>query len=248
MLSATISSIFEFILTYVLYVLDRKNYLHYILSKNKKYLNKVFKIAFPVAITSYIRSGLSTIKQALIPFSISKNSGSLDIALSQYGMINGMVMPILMFPCIIISSCANLLIPEFARYNIKKDYTRMRQVIAFIFKLASIFSIFIICIFLIFGNTICNHIYGNISIAKYLKLLSPLILLIYLDKVIDAMLRGLDKQVGVMFCNIFDLFSTTFLIYLLVPVYGISGYLVIIAISEILNFTISLIQLYHAIH
>ncbi len=47
-----------------------------------------------------------------------------------------------------------------------------------------------------------------------------------------------------MFCNIFDLFLTIVLIYLLVPVHGIYGYLAIIAISEILNFTISLIQLY----
>lgn len=62
------------------------------------------------------------------------------------------------------------------------------------------------------------------------------------------MLRGLDKQVGVMFCNIIDLISTIALIWLLVPVFGIYGYIAIIAISEILNFTISLIQLYRVSH
>ena len=40
------------------------------------------------------------------------------------------------------------------------------------------------------------------------------------------------------------MFLTIVLIYTLVPKYGIYGYLTIIAISEILNFTISLIQLY----
>lgn len=73
-------------------------------------------------------------------------------------------------------------------------------------------------------------------------------ILIYLDKIIDAMLRGLDKQVGVMFCNIVDLVSTIVLIYTLVPVFGIYGYIAIITISEILNFTISLIQLYKVTH
>lgn len=62
------------------------------------------------------------------------------------------------------------------------------------------------------------------------------------------MLRGLDKQVGVMFCNIVDLISTIVLIYTLVPVFGIYGYIAIIAISEILNFTISLIQLHKVTH
>ena len=153
-------------------------------------------------------------------------------------------MPILMFPCIIITSCASLLIPEFARYNIKKDFAKMNQVIVFIFKLTSFFSICIIGIFLTFTEELCYLIYNNLEISEFLMLLSPLVILIYLDKIIDAMLRGLDKQVGVMFCNIFDLFSTILLIYTIVPIYGIYGYIAIIAISEFLNFTISLIQLY----
>ena len=243
-LSSTISCIFEFILNYVLYYLDIKQISKRMITSDSTYIKKIFKIAFPVAITSYIRSGLSSLKQFLIPFCLSKHPSSNDKALSQYGLINGMTMPLLMFPCVIINSCASLIIPEFARYKIKKDYNRMNQIIQFIFKLISFFSICMIGIFLTFTDEICYLIYKNLEISKFLVLLSPLILLIYLDKIIDAMLRGLDKQVGVMFCNIFDLFSTISLIYFLVPIYGIYGYLAIIGISEIINFTISLIQLY----
>ena len=246
-LASTLASIFEFIVTYILYLLD----IHKILNRfqtNENYLKKILRIALPVAVTSYIRSGLSTLKQLLIPFSLERYSVSCDEALSQYGLINGMTMPILMFPCIIITSCAGLLIPEFARYNLKKDFARMNQVTTFIFKFASFFSICIIGIFLTFTEEICYLIYHNLEIANFLVLLSPLVILIYLDKIIDAMLRGLDKQVGVMFCNIFDLVSTIILIYTLVPVFGIYGYIAIIAISEILNFTISIIQLYKVTH
>ena len=243
-LASTISSIFEFVLTYVLYILDRRKSFNLRSVPRDTYLRKILRIAFPVAITSYVRSGLSTLKQFLIPFSLAKHPGSSDKALSQYGLINGMTMPILMFPCIIITSCASLLIPEFARYNIKKDFARMNQVITFIFKLTSFFSICIIGVFLTFTEEICYLIYNNLEISEFLVLLSPLVILIYLDKIIDAMLRGLDKQVGVMFCNIFDLFSTILLIYTIVPIYGIYGYIAIIVISEFLNFTISLIQLY----
>ncbi len=95
----------------------------------------------------------------------------------------------------------------------------MNQVIEFIFKFTSFFSICIIGIFLTFTEEICFFIYHNLDTVNFLILLSPLIILIYLDKIIDAMLRGLDKQVGVMICNIVDLVSTTFLIYTLVPVW-----------------------------
>ena len=194
MLSTTIATVFQFLLTYALYLLD-KNKMFRSRYSNENYLKKILRIAFPVAITSYIRSGLNTIKQMLIPFSLEKNNATCDKALSQYGLINGMTMPIIMFPCIIITSCASLLIPEFARYNIKKDFSKMNKVIVSIFKLTSFFSICIIGIFLTFTEEICYLIYHNLEISEFLLLLSPLIILIYLDKIIDAMLRGLDKQV-----------------------------------------------------
>ena len=246
-LASTISSIFEFIVTYILYLIDSNKIMNRALIKDN-YLKKILRISLPVAVTSYIRSGLSTLKQLLIPFSLERYATSCDEALSQYGLINGMTMPLIMFPCIIITSCAGLLIPEFARYNLKKDFNRMNQVTGFIFKFTSFFSVCIIGIFLTFTEEICYFIYNNLDISNFLVLLSPLIILIYLDKIIDAMLRGLDKQVGVMFCNIFDLVSTIILIYTLVPVYGIYGYIAIIAISEVLNFTISLIQLHKVTH
>lgn len=247
-LASTLSAIFEFVITYVLYLLDSRHFKGLGASK-ENYLKNILRIALPVAITSYIRSGLSTLKQLLIPFSLERHaSSSCEKALSQYGLINGMTMPLLMFPCIIITSCAGLLIPEFARYNLKKDFARMNQVTAFIFKFTSFFSVCVIGVFLTFTEEICHFVYHNLEIAEFLVLLCPLVILIYLDKIIDAMLRGLDKQVGVMFCNIFDLITTTLLIYLLVPVWGIYGYIAIISISEILNFAISLFQLYKVTH
>lgn len=246
-LASTISAIFEFVLTYILYLVDSRRFIVRG-NLNDNYLKSILRIALPVAVTSYIRSGLSTLKQLLIPFSLEKHSSNCDEALSQYGLINGMTMPLLMFPCIIITSCAGLLIPEFARYNLKKDFSRMNQVIEFIFKFTSFFSVCIIGIFLTFTEEICFFVYHNLDTVNFLILLCPLIILIYLDKIIDAMLRGLDKQVGVMCCNIVDLVSTTLLIYTLVPVWGIYGYIAIIAISEVLNFTISLIQLYKVTH
>ena len=71
-----------------------------------------------------------------------------------------------------------------------------------------------------------------------------MIILIYLDNVIDCMLKGLDEHVNVMICNIADLFLSTTLIYFLLPLYGINGYILVIYISEIFNFSISLFLLH----
>lgn len=61
-----------------------------------------------------------------------------------------------------------------------------------------------------------------------------------LDSVADATLRGLNRQVAVMFCNIFDLVISIGFIYFAVPHMGSIGYIVSIYLSTILNTLISM--------
>ena len=245
-LANTISAFLEFLFTYILYFFEKKRSKKFIYD-NTKYFARIIKIAFPVAITSYIRSGLSTLKHILIPLRLEKFNLSCSVSLSQYGLIHGMTLPVLLFPSFFINSFAGLLIPEFARYNLKKDYIKMKKVINFIFKFVAVFSIIIICIFLLYNDEISYWIYNNYNIAKYIFILSPIIIFIYLDNVIDCILKGLDEHVNVMICNIADLFLSTTLIYFLLPIYGINGYILVVYISEIFNFSISLYLLYKKI-
>ena len=119
----------------------------------------------------------------------------------------------------------------------------MHKVINSILSLSIVFSLVVIIIYLFFHDILANITYGNLEIANYLLILSPLMFFIYLDHIIDAILKGIDAQIGVMYCNILDLFMSIFLIYTLLPVYGILGYIFILYFSEIFNFTISFLQL-----
>ena len=246
-LSSTIANIFEFIYSYILYRLNKRN-VSVPTSSGKNYLKKIVKISLPVAVTSIVRSGLSTLKQFLIPITLTKFTHSSDLALSQYGLINGMTFPVLLFPSVFINSFASLLIPEFAGFKISSKYQTMNKIISFIFKLASVASICIIGIFLTFTEEISTIIYHNLDIVEYLVLLSPIIIFMYLDTIIDAMLRGLDRQIEVMYCNIADLFITITLIYIFIPISGVYGYIIILYTSEIFNFCVSLYQLYKETH
>ena len=74
--------------------------------------------------------------------------------------------------------------------------------------------------------------------------MAPLIVLMYLDNVIDNILKGLGKQISVMCCNILDLVISVSFIYFLLPIFGSVGYIIVMYISEILNYTISVITLF----
>lgn len=86
-LANTISEICSFLLIFIFYIIDI----------NKKKLNKIhslgqriniLKISIPVAFTAYIKSGLSTIKQLIIPSQLEKSGLSYSNSLSQYGIID----------------------------------------------------------------------------------------------------------------------------------------------------------------
>jgi len=232
----------SFIFNYVLYVFEKNRNLRSLSSES--YTKRILKISLPIAFTSYIKSGLSTLKQVLIPSSLERSGLSCSVSLSKYGIINGMIMPVIMFPCVFIDSFSSLLVPEFSRYYAKKDYKRIRQVTKLILALTGIFSIFLTIIFFLFSEDLALFIYKDIEISIYLKLLCPAILFIYIDIVIDSILKGLNEQVNVMFVNVVDLIVSVIFIYCFVPKLGFTGYIASIFISEILNFILSSARLY----
>ena len=74
--------------------------------------------------------GLSSLKQLLIPLRLEKYGMSCNEALSSYGIINGMTMPVLMFPEVVINSFSGLLVPEFTYYYTKKDMNAIKYIIS----------------------------------------------------------------------------------------------------------------------
>ncbi len=69
---------------------------------------------------------------------------------------------------------------------------------------------------------------------------APLIPFMYVDIVVDNILKGLDAQVNVLFINIIDLLVSISFIFFFVPAFGIKGFIASIFASEILNFGLSL--------
>ena len=245
-LADVISEIFSFSLNSIFYTIDKRKYCQ---TRNMpiQMKRKIFNIAFPIAITSCIKSGLSSLKQFLIPLRLELSGLTYSMAVSQYGLISGMVMPVLLFANVFITSFSGLLVPEFSRLLAGENYNRLKTVSNTIFQITFIFSICIGSIFFFYSDEISLAIYQNLESAKWIKILAPLVLLMYVDNIVDGILKGINEQVGVMCCNIIDLLVTICIIFFLVPKMGITGYIFSIFVSEILNFVISCFQLRHRI-
>lgn len=211
--------------------------------KHPQLTKKMLRICLPIAFSSYVRSALVTIKQVMIPGGLEKSGVSCDEAMSQYGLIGGMVMPVIMFPSVLLSAVSTLLIPEISEKNVQHKKEQIRRVLSRIFKITLLFSICVSGILFAFADQLSLALYHNLQAAPYIRIFAPLTTLMYFDEIVDAILKGLDQQVRVVGINILDTLVGIGLIYSILPLWGLNGYIIVIFITETLNAVLSIRRL-----
>ena len=204
---------------------------------------KIVPIALPIGVSAYIRSALSTIEHLCIPWGLKKYGLDSAKSISSYGILHGMVVPVLLFPSCVLFAFSSLLVPELSSSMASGDYNRIKRVVSKVFSLSLLFSIGVSGIFICYSYEIGVFLYGSYEAGEYIRLLAPLIPLMYLDGSVDAMLKGLGEQIYSMRINIFDSLLSVILIVTLLPIYGIYGYVIVIFITELFNASFSILRL-----
>ncbi len=241
-----LSDVIAFFACFILYRLDVKRFkgekLH-----STDLTRRMNAIAIPIALSSYMRSGLLTLKNLLVPIKLEKFGLSRSSAVSMFGMLHGVVLPILLFPSAFISSFSSLLIPELSEYRAREGNIigskRLNHVINKTLDINLTFSILVAGVMLYFATPLATALSEDPQSSFYLRLLAPIVPIMYVDNCIDCMLKGLNEQVSSMRYNIIDAFVSLILVTFLLPYTGIRGYVAVICNSEILNFALSLNRL-----
>lgn len=245
-LGITISEIISCMYMFLLYCFENKKYKkqpyakNTIMKKQGGVLRRVLSISLPIAVSSYIRSALKTIENILIPAGLKKYGSTNKAALEQYGMLSGMALPILNFPSVFLSSYSALLVPEITEANAKGHKKRVNYTISRVFQLTSLLSIFIAGVIILFSAELGIAIYNNKDIHTMLRVLAPLIPLMYLDNVADGMLKALDQQMSTMTYNIIDSILRVAMIYYLIPAKGVTGLIIVIIVSNVMDSFLSI--------
>ncbi|MBS4917694.1 MAG: polysaccharide biosynthesis protein [Clostridiales bacterium] len=204
---------------------------------------RIFAIILPVSASSYLRNGLITLENTMIPAGLKKHGASTEGSLSVFGMLKGMVMPILFFPAAFLSSFTSLLIPEISEANAVKNKRRISSIASRAFQITLLFSIVMTSIYICFSDELGLAIYHSKDCGHLLKLLAPLVPLMYLDNVVDGMLKGLGEQLSTLRTNTIDSVIRIGLIWWLIPMKGVEGYLIVLYFSNVLNSLLSISRL-----
>ena len=203
--------------------------------KDKLISNKLYSTIFTISLGGIISSFLHTTENVLIPSGLLKYGNSSNKALSLYGELKGMAMPLLLFPSSVISAFSTLLVPEVSKLGALNQNKKINYTIYRVFQITLVISILIMGIFVSYSDKISMLIYKNKEVGTIMKILSFYLPFMYLDGVIFAFLTGLGEQKTATKIMSIDSFIRVLLVYFLVPKFGFYGIIIMLYISNFLT-------------
>ena len=232
------ADILSLVLMLLAYALDRRG--HYAAEPESTRLTaRMLGIAAPLALSAYARSALTTLQHLLVPRGLKAAGFSANSALAGYGVIQGMVLPVIFFPSCILAAAAELIVPELTAVQVQHDGKAIRRTAGELLRLSVLFSLGVGALLFFCADPLGMLIYGSRDAGHYIRILAPLVPFMYTDMSVDGCLKGLGQQVWSMGINIADALLGLLLTWQLLPRYALAAYIGIIYATELLNFGLS---------
>lgn len=239
-------SVGEIFSTVYLWICCRVEKKEYLLPQNEKKFfpqRKITSVVLPIAASSYITGLLHTGESLLIPYCFALFGGDRAKALSEFGLIRGMVIPILFFPFSFLQALVSVLIPEISRLNTYRDKTERDAKIKKIMKTTFVFGIAASGIFFFLPAETGNVFYNTSEAAYPLKLLSLVTPFMYVETVADGILKGIGEQLFTLKTGVINSVFRIAALLLFIPRIGSDGYLYLLIISNTFSFLMCFFRL-----
>ncbi len=198
--------------------------------------------ALPLAVADDLKTGINTLENLMVPKRLALCTRVME-PLAAFGVVSGMVFPVLMFPSCILFALAELLIPELARCAAAGSENRIRYLTKRSLKAAMLYGILFCGLEYLTAEVLCLSLYENGEAGQNLKLYAILIPMLYCDCITDAIIKGLGQQKISVRYNIFTSTLDVLFLFLLLPEYGMTGYFMSFLVTHLINFILSLRRL-----
>ena len=182
-------------------------------------LKEFFQISLPITINKNLTSILRTIENILIPNKLALYTLSREVALSEFGYLKGMALPLTFFPASFLSAFSTLLVPETSEAKALDNENKISKMVSKTFSFTLTSAILIGIVFFTYANEIGNIFYSNNEVGIYIKYLAPLIPFMYLESAIVGIMQGLNEQKKALKYSMIDSLLRIILICLILPKY-----------------------------
>lgn len=193
-------------------------------------------VTLPIAASAYVTNILHSVESVLIPMQFVRYGGNREGALSDFGTIRGMTIPMLFFPFAFLGALFSIQVPSISRLNTLEDKGERNRLIDRIMKITVAFSTVTGVIFFAFPETISLALYGNAECAESTRILAIVTPFMYIETVSDGLLKSIGEQNKTLIYSIANSVLRIAGVLLFIPYSGSRGYLWLLVVSNLFSF------------
>ncbi|MDY3919210.1 MAG: polysaccharide biosynthesis protein [Candidatus Limivivens sp.] len=210
--------------------------------------SSIFSMAAPLTLNRTMLNLLHSVEAACIPWQLQRYGLTSSEALSLYGVLTGMAMPLVLFPSAITNALSTMLLPSVSE-DLSLDKTdNIRRTVERTIGSSLWLGIFCTGAFLLTGEKLGNLLFHSPEVGPFILVLAWLCPFLYLGATMTSILNGMGKTLLTFFQHMASLILRILFVCFAIPVYGILGYLWGMLASELLLSFLTLVSLYRGLH
>lgn len=205
-------------------------------------IKSAMNIGIPTTGSRLIGSIGYFLEPIILTYSLLKIGFTNDYIITEYGIINGYIMPLLLLPSFFTSAISQALIPtishSYSNGYINYTKTKIKQAIF----ISLLIGIPITLFFELFPNIPLKLIYNTTEGINYLRVLAPICLLFYIQSPVTSSLQAMGKAKEAMFGTLEGMILRTTTLLIGSLLFGIWGLIIATSINIIF---VTFHQIYH---
>lgn len=161
---------------------------------NRNYIKNILNISIPNTIGRIITSIFYFFEPIILMFILKKVGYSTNYIITEYGIIEGYVLPLITLPNFFTIAISNSLLPIISKYHSKKDYKSINKKLKQSILISSLIGIIVVITLRLFPDFFLKLIYDTNLGKNYLLFLLPIFILYYIQPPLSSILQGINKS------------------------------------------------------
>ena len=209
---------------------------------------RIAHIALPIACTSLLGNLMGSVCAVLIPQKLVQGGMEVSAAISSFGVMFGMAMPLLSLPTAFIAALGLVLVPKLAESTALKRRAEVHRRVSKAMLGTSVLMLPAMAFLVVLGPTLGAVLFHEPSVGDYLAPLSVAVALSCYQSVLSCALNGVGRQPtaarNALICGAVELVIVFFTVGL--PGVGLTGYVLAALVSALLGVVLGMVSLYRA--
>lgn len=211
----------------------------------RRITGQLLQLAVPLSANRLVLNLLQSVEAIYIPNRLMAYGLSNADALSVYGVLTGMSLPLILFPSAITNSISVLLLPVVSEADANGNQTAVKRAILTSIRSCLLLGFLCTAMFLLFGRMAGRLLYSSELAGSFILTLSFLCPFMYIASMLNSILNGLGKTIQTFLFSVVSLLLRLLFVFFAIPRFGIQGYLWGMLASQMLQTLLCTISALH---